>query len=105
LPRLVEMNYKYADMGVTFVSIDSGVRPPAAEDFLNENKVRHTVLNDPNDDVMGAYRIVAIPVTVLVDHEGRVVFRHVGFEDEMVPMLEREIETLVAWRDEAATEA
>ena len=51
------------------------------------------------DEVTSDYRIVAIPVTVIIDHEGRVMFRHLGFADEMVPRLEGEIETLLAWKE------
>ena len=101
MPRLVEINEKYEDMGVKVISIDSGARSPAAEQFLQENGVRHTVLNDLKDEVTSDYRIIAIPVTVMIDHEGRVMFRHIGFADEMVPRLEGEIERLIAWRDAA----
>jgi hypothetical protein len=99
LPRLVEIYEKYEGQGVRVVSIDSGTRSPAATEFLAENNVRHLVLNDLKDEVTNTYRIVAIPVTVIIDHEGRVMFRHLGFDDEMVPRLEGEIETLLAWKD------
>jgi hypothetical protein len=93
------MHGKYEAQGVKFVSIDSGARSAAAEAFLEENGVRHIVLNDLKDEVTSDYRIVAIPVTVIIDHEGRVMFRHLGFADEMVPRLQGEIETLLAWKD------
>jgi peroxiredoxin len=99
LPRLVEIYEKYESQGVKIVSIDSGTRSTAASEFLTENNVRHLVLNDLKDEVTSAYRVVAIPVTVLIDHEGRVMYRHLGFADEMVPRLEGEIETLLAWKD------
>jgi hypothetical protein len=98
LPRLVEIHEKYESQGVKVVSIDSGTRSPAAAEFLEEHNVRHIVLNDLKDEVVTAYRVVAIPVTVMIDHEGRVMFRHLGFADEMVPRLEGEIETLLAWK-------
>lgn len=50
---------------------------------------------------MDAYRITGVPTTVLIDHEGRVVFRHVGFAPEMKERFEKEIETLLVWRGEA----
>ena len=103
MPRIVELNEKFGDMGVKFVSIDSGTRSAEAEDFLKENNVRHIVLNDRKDKLSKTYRIVAIPVTIMVDHEGRAVFRHIGFADEMVPRLNKEVETLIAWRDAART--
>lgn len=99
MPRLVEINEKYEAMGVKVISIDSGTRSSAADQFLAENNVSHIVLNDLKDEVTSDYRIVAIPVTVIIDHEGRVMFRHLGFSDEMVPRLEGEIETLLAWKD------
>jgi peroxiredoxin len=101
LPRLVEIYEQYEDMGVKVVSIDNGSRSPAAETFLDENEVRHLVLNDREGDVIDAYRVVAIPVTVMIDHEGRVVFRHLGFSPEMKERFQKEIETLIAWRDAA----
>ena len=95
----MEINEKYEDRGVKVISVDSGIRSAAANALLDENGVTHIVLNDLKDEVMTDYRIVAIPVTVIIDHEGRVMFRHLGFADEMVPRLESEIETLLAWRD------
>ena len=99
MPHLVEMNEKYEDQGVRFVSIDSGARSAVASEFLEENNVRHIVLNDLEDKVTTPYRIAAIPVTVMIDHEGRIIYRHLGFADEMVERFEKEIETLIAWRD------
>jgi hypothetical protein len=86
---------------VRVVSIDSGTRSAAAEAFLQENNVEHLILGDPDDVVTTAYRVSAIPVTVLVDHEGRVIFRHLGFAEEMSERFEKEIEMLIAWRDAA----
>ncbi len=101
LPRLVELYNEYEAQGFKVISIDSGVRGRAAEDFLDEENVRHVVLNDPDDTVTDAYRVSAIPVTVLIDHEGRMVFRHLGFSPEMKERFQKEIETLIAWRDAA----
>ena len=101
MPRLVEIFDEYEEQGVTVVSIDSGARSPAAEEFLAENNVRHLVLNDLKGEVMDAYHVTAIPVTVMIDSEGRVVFRHLGFAPEMKERFEKEIDTLIAWRNEA----
>jgi len=74
------------------------------EELLDEYKVRHTVLNDESGDVARAYRVTGVPTTVLIDHEGRAVFRHIGFAHEYADRFRKEIEALVAWRD-AAPEA
>ena len=98
-PRLVELHTKYGDMGVEFISIDTGGGGAATDSFVAEHRASHTLLTDTRDRASRPYRIVAIPVTVLIDHEGRVMYRHLGFSDEMVPRLEGEIETLLAWKD------
>lgn len=96
MPRLVELNERFKDRGVTFVSIDSAPRPKAAEAFLETHKVVHTVLEDPSGDVFRSYRIMGIPVTVIIDAEGRAMFRHVGFSPGDEGRLAGEIESLLA---------
>ncbi len=100
-PRLVELHDKYEELGVQFVSIDTGGGGSETESFLEENNARHILLSDTDDTVSDAYRIFAIPVTVVIDQEGRAVFRHLGYTDEIGDRLDKEIETLIAWRDAA----
>ncbi len=100
-PRLVELHDKYDGLGVQFVSIDTGDGGAETESFLKENNAKHILLGDTDDKASDAYRIFAIPVTVLIDHEGRAVFRHLGYTDELGDRLDKEIETLIVWRDAA----
>ena len=83
------------------VSIDTGNRTRKAEDFLDEQKAVHTILSDADRSVFTAYKVRGIPTTVIVDHEGRAMFRHVGFMDGMQEQFEKEIETLLSWLGEA----
>jgi peroxiredoxin len=98
-PRLVELHEKYEELGVQFVSINTGTGGAQAESFLEENNARHILLSDTDDKVSDAYGVFAIPVTVLIDEEGRAVFRHLGYTDEIGDRLDKEIERLLAWRD------
>jgi thioredoxin-related protein len=102
LPRLVELNERFMDRGVTFVSIDAEPRPKAATDFLATQKVVHTVLNDPTGDVFRSYRVGGIPTTVILDQNGRVMFRHVGFSPGDEERLAGEIESLLARKGDEA---
>ena len=96
MPRLVELNEQFKDRGVTFVSIDPEQRPKAAEGFLETNKVVHTVLNDATGDVFKSYQVGGIPTTVILDPNGRIMFRHVGFSPGDEGRLAKEIESLLA---------
>ena len=98
-PRLVELHEKYEGLGVQFVSVNTGTGGAQAESFLEEHNARHILLTDTNDEVSDDYRVFAIPVTVLIDQEGRAVFRHLGYTDEIGDRLDKEIEMLIAWRD------
>jgi hypothetical protein len=98
----VELNEQFKDRGVTFISIDRAPRPKAATGFLETNKVVHTVLSDATGSAFDSYRINAIPVTVIVDAEGRVMFRHVGYSPGDDGRLAREIEWLLARKDDEA---
>ena len=98
-PRLVELHSKYEGLGVQFVSIDTGMGGAETAAFIEENNARHIFLSDTDDTASGAYRIFAIPVTVIIDQEGRAVFRHLGYTDETGDRIDKEIETLIVWRD------
>ena len=86
---------------MTVVSIDSGNRTKKANDFIDEHNAVHTMLSDESRSAFDAYGVRGIPTTVIVDHEGRAMFRHVGFMDGMQERFEKEIETLLAWMGEA----
>jgi peroxiredoxin len=96
LPRLVELNGQFKNRGVTFISIDHAPRPKAAAAFLEAQKVVHTVLSDATGSVFDSYRVTGIPTTVIIDAEGRVMFRHVGFSPGDEGRLAKEIELLLA---------
>ena len=86
---------------VTIISIDAGRCANKTEEFLHEQKAVHTILNDPDRSAFDAYKIAGVPTTVVVDHAGRVMFRHVGFGEGMEEQFTKEIETLLAWLGEA----
>jgi hypothetical protein len=96
LPRLVELNQQFKDRGVAFISIDRAPRQRAAEGFLDTNKVIHTVLGDPTGSVFDSYRVTGVPTTVVIDAEGRAMFRHVGYSPGDEERLAKEIESLLA---------
>ena len=75
------------------------------DELLEEYDVTHTVLNDLSGEVVQAYRVTGVPTTVMIDHRGRAVFRHVGFAHEYADRFRQEIEALIAWRDAARPEA
>jgi peroxiredoxin len=101
LPHLVGIAEKFESEPVTVVSIDGGKRGEVAEGFLDESNVTHVVLNDEDRGVFRKYGVAGVPTTVIVDHAGRVMFRHVGFSPGMEERFVHEIETLLGWIEAA----
>jgi hypothetical protein len=101
LPHLVELAERFADSPVTVVSIDGGKRSKVASEFLDEHNVRHLVLNDETRGIFDDYGVAGVPTTVIVDHAGRLMFRHVGFSPGLEERFAQEIETLLSWIEEA----
>jgi peroxiredoxin len=99
LPRLVELYEKYGEQGVKVVSINSGALPGGADQFLDDQNVRHLVLSDMSREVFEAYEVSGIPVTVIIDHEGRAMYRHLGYSPGDEERMAKEIETLISWRE------
>jgi peroxiredoxin len=83
------------------VSIDRGKRTSTAVEFIDEHKAVHTLLNDPDRNAFDAYDITGVPTTVIIDQTGRLMFRHVGYGEGLEETFAKEIETLLAWGEEA----
>jgi peroxiredoxin len=94
IPHLVRLQSKYRDRGLAIVglSLDQGgagvVRP-----FADEHEINYAILiaNDGTAESYGG--IVGIPTTFLIDRDGKIVRRFVGytdpdvFEQAIVPLL------------------
>lgn len=94
IPHFVNLQSKYRDQGLAIVgmSLDAGgakdVKP-----FAEEHDVNYTMLI-ANDETARAYgNITAIPTTFVIDREGRIVQRFLGytapevFEQAIKPLL------------------
>ena len=93
IPSFIEIKNKYVDRGLTIVGIsmdDDGwksVRP-----WIKEKRVNYPIVIG-NNDLGQKYGLVGMPLTVLVDREGRIANTHAGVVDR--PAFEQQIETLL----------
>lgn len=63
---------------VQFVGVDTLDEPGPAAEFLTETGVSYPQLYDQQGDLLKYTRIQGLPVTLLLDEEGREVARHIG---------------------------
>ena len=94
-----EVNNFSNNAQVQFLFIDSWEKGDAAEklknsqDFITKNKYNFTVLMDNEDLVIGRYKVEGIPTKFVIDKNGMIRFRTVGFGGE--EKLQKEIELMI----------
>lgn len=86
LPGFIEVMEDYAriDEGITFLFIDVDEKNTEVKDFIKEKNYTTLVpLMDNGGEVFRRYTIRGgIPLTVIVDEDGKLRFRHEGFIDQ-----------------------
>ncbi len=93
MPELIDFQRKYKDRGLTVIGVstdDKGWK--VVKPFIDEKKINYTVvLRD--DETCKRYGVAAMPVTFLIDREGRIAATHEGVVNKTVG--ESEIEMLL----------
>jgi peroxiredoxin len=93
IPWLIEFRNKYktSELMIIGVALDEdgwkSVKP-----FLKAKNINYPVVIG-TDDLSDRYRVDAIPLTVLIDRQGKIAFSHVGLVDREI--FEKEIRTLL----------
>ncbi len=100
LPRLAELSTSFEGMPVRFISIASSEDSDAAQKVLTDSGVAYETFFMCSD-TFDAYGVRGIPTTAIIDHEGRLMYRHVGFSEGDEAAFAAEIELLLTWVPEA----
>jgi peroxiredoxin len=80
MPDLQELHDTFSPRGlqVVGVSIDAAGSDEAVRQFLEEYNVTYTILRDPSDRISSVFMAQGVPVTVLIDAGGTVLWRRLG---------------------------
>jgi thiol-disulfide isomerase/thioredoxin len=94
IPHFVELQKQYGDKGLTVIGVSLDEQgPEVVKKFAKRFGVNYPIVIG-NEKVVGAYGgIDAIPTTFVIDRQGRVVSRHMGYDDKAV--FEKEIQSLL----------
>jgi thiol-disulfide isomerase/thioredoxin len=95
IPGFIELQKKYGDQGLQIVGLSVDDSQSMAKKYAVEMKMNYPVLlAEGREDILRAYDpISSIPVSVVIDRQGRIVARHLGiaamdvFEKEISPLL------------------
>jgi peroxiredoxin len=91
LPSLDKFKREYEEKGVQVLLINMSEKSPIVASFMKENNYSSRVLLDLDGKVAKKYDVFGIPVSFLIDKEGRIVYKLSGIVD----WSSREIRSLV----------
>ena len=93
IPRFVEFQDRYRDQGLQVIGISMDDGPKPVLDFYREFKMNYPVALG-NEKVAQAYGgVLGLPVTFLIDRDGRVAAKYVG--EVQMATLEQGIESVL----------
>ena len=95
-PWLGSLQKKYGGRGLTVVGINLDKKRSAADAFLARFDAPFPVAFDPAGRTAESYRVAAMPTTVVLDREGRVIRRHAGFDPARTAEFETFLEEVLA---------
>lgn len=79
-PWLGSIHSKYAQRGLRVVAVNLDKKRALADAFLLGFEPAFDVAFDPSGKTAAAFRVAAMPTTIVLDREGRVIRRHGGFD-------------------------
>ena len=80
LPNLRRLNKKMQDSPFVLVSISADRDETTLRNFVEKEKMHWPQIHDKFGDLTGeSFRVTGFPTYILVDHEGRIIFRRSGW--------------------------
>ena len=80
-PWMNDMQARYKDKGLVIVGISIDTDIAAAKRFLAKVPANFTIAYDPESVTASALDLVGMPTSFLLDRNGQIVWRHVGFRE------------------------
>jgi thiol-disulfide isomerase/thioredoxin len=94
-PYLQQLYARHRDAGLEVVAVDTTSASEAARRFLAERKIAFRSL-EGSQEVASSFGVAATPTSLLIGRNGKVYFRHAGFDGPAgVAQMEREIAELL----------
>jgi len=94
-PWMNQLVRKYPSESFTVVTVNLDAEPRAMHNFLSRIKADFDIYHDPSGNIAEQFQIEAMPTSYLINAQGKVVKKHIGFYTKQIEIYEREIEELL----------
>ncbi len=79
-PWMNEMQEKYAEQGLMIVAVNMDAEPELAQAFLQEYPAHFELIEDREGELARKFDVIAMPSSYVIDRNGEIVKRHLGFK-------------------------
>lgn len=94
IPEMTALHEKYSDKGVVIFAISVDDNASDVTPFIKEHKITYPVFLD-DKDINNLYKVTSIPMTFLIDKNGKITNKYYGYVEGMSEKLSKEIEALL----------
>ena len=79
-PWLNSMQHRYGDDGLVIIGINLDTDPTEARAFLDQYPADFMIVRDADGVLARQFEVAAMPTSYVVDRDGQIVGRHLGFK-------------------------
>ncbi len=94
-PWMNQLQQRYGARGFQVVAINVDANREEALQFLQSTPAEFTILFDPGGASAQNYAVKAMPSSYLINAEGKIIRKHLGFNNESAQAVENEIKAIL----------
>lgn len=96
IPWLNAMRARYGDRGLVIVGVNVDAVRTDAERFLRDVPIDFELVFDPAGDLAQRYEVKGMPTSVVLDRNGNIVKRYLGFRETQTAAHESDLQSLLS---------
>lgn len=93
-PWMNAMQQKYGD-DLIVIGVNVDQEKSLADQFIQETAPKFKIAFDTKGALATEYQVAAMPSAFILNREGKIVFKHLGFHTKKIALYESEIEQLI----------
>jgi thiol-disulfide isomerase/thioredoxin len=90
-PWLNAMHRKYQSLGLEIIGVNLDEERSLADQFLTKTPADFAIQYDPEGDLAKRYKLQGMPASYLIDRDGKLLVKHIGFFQSEAAQRELEI--------------
>lgn len=95
-PEIESLHHDFASKGLVVVAVNVDEEHRNAELFLEKYPHTMTIALDPKGTAAEAFKVNAMPSTMILDRTGHIRYTHKGYTDKVIAKFRAQVEELLA---------